>query len=82
MRNQFRGQIGLAVAFYDDMLANWPADYESNAGASEDLREEFAAKKRRIPLLHRNGGFYLLSPRSERLYRVDSAKLPRFGPYR
>ena len=70
------------IAFYDDMLAKWPADYESYAGASEDLREEFAAKKRRIPLLHRNGGYYLLSPRTERLYRVDPAKLPRFGPYR
>ena len=70
------------ITFYDDLLAKWPTDYESYAGASEDLREEFANKKRRIPILHRNGGFYLLSPRSERLYRIDPARLPRFGPYR
>ena len=70
------------IAFYDDLLAIWPDDYESYAGASQNLREEFTAKKRRIPILHRNGGFYLLSPRSERLYRVDPARLPRFGHYR
>ncbi len=70
------------VATYDVILAQWPDEYESYAAASEDMRAHFAAQGRRIPLLHRRGGFYLLSPRSERLERVPPQRLPRFGPYR
>lgn len=70
------------VATYDVILAQWPDEYESYAAASEDMRAHFAAQRRRIPLLHRRGGFYLLSPRSERLERVPPQRLPRFGPYR
>ena len=70
------------VATYDVILAQWPDEYESYAAASEDMRAHFAAQRRRIPLLHRRGGFYLLSPRSERLERVLPQRLPRFGPYR
>jgi hypothetical protein len=69
------------IAIYDDLLARWPAEHESYAGASEDMREHFASQRRRIPLLHRNGGNYLLSPGSERLYRVSPDRFPRFGPY-
>jgi len=70
------------VRFYDDILAKWPDDFESYAAHSEEMREEFGAKKRRIPLLHRNGGFYWLSPGSERLERVAPERFKRFGPYR
>ena len=70
------------IQVYDEILALWPEDYESYAGTSEQLRAEYASRGRRIPLLHRNGGYYLLSPRSERLYRVPPERLPRHGPYR
>jgi hypothetical protein len=46
------------------------------------MRENFIQARRRIPLLHRAGGFYLLSPRSGRLRPSDPAKYRRFGPYR
>ena len=69
-------------AFYDGMFALWEEEFDSYAGLSEMMREHFAARKRRIPILHRNGGAYLLSPGSGRLRRVDPDRLPRFGPYR
>ena len=46
------------------------------------MRVAFTARHRRIPLLHRNGQDYLLSPGSERLTRVNAVQFKRFGPYR
>jgi hypothetical protein len=70
------------VRVYDQLLAIWDEDFESYAALSEEMRAQYAAQKRRIPILHRNGGIYLLSPRSERLARIPPERLPKFGPYR
>jgi len=70
------------IQTYDRLLADWPDEFDSYAALSEDMRDHFGGQRRRIPLLHRRGGFYLLSPGSERLQRVDPEFLPRFGPYR
>lgn len=69
------------VQVYDALFGGWPEEFESYAIKSEQMRLHFAALKRRIPLLHRSGSFYLLSPGSERLQRVPVERLPRFGPY-
>jgi hypothetical protein len=70
------------VRTYDELFSLWPDEMESYAAHSEEMREYFAARKRRIPLLHRNGGDYLLSPRSERLARVSSDQFAKHGPYK
>ena len=70
------------VRVYDELLAYWDAEFESYAVCSEDMRLEFAAHRRRIPLLHRNGGYYLVSPVSERMERVKPEQFKRFGPYK
>lgn len=67
---------------YDVLLADWPDEYDSFYYLSEDMRAHFLKLGRRIPILHRNGGYYLLSPKSERLVRVNPQQLPRFGPYK
>ena len=74
----YRGEF---IHFYDEMFSLWPEEFESYAALSEDMRTAFASQKRRIPILHRNGGMYLLSPASERLTRVDFSALRKFGPY-
>ncbi len=70
------------VQVYDALLARWPAEFDSYAACSEEMRQAFARARRRIPLLHRNGRDYLLSPASERLQRSAPEKFRRFGPYR
>jgi hypothetical protein len=70
------------IRTYDALFEQWPDDMENYATYSEEMREHFAGQKRRIPLLHRNGGFYLLSPSSERLRRVTPEQFRRYGPYR
>jgi hypothetical protein len=70
------------IQAYDDLFSLWPHDIESYAILSEDMRAYFALQKRRIPILHRNGHLYLLSPKNERLHRATPEKLKKFGPYR
>ena len=66
---------------HDRLFAFSQAAFESYQLHSEHMRAHFQEQRRRIPLLHRSGGWYLLSPASERLRRVPPESLPRFGPY-
>jgi hypothetical protein len=70
------------VQVYDELFAKWQDELDSYAILSEQMRNHFASQKRRIPILHRNGGYYLLSPGSERLQRITTEHLRRFGSYR
>ena len=70
------------VRTYDELFALFQEEFDSYAAHSEEMRAHFIEQKRRIPILHRNGGVYLLSPASERMVRVEAGKLARFGPYR
>ena len=69
------------VQAYDELLDRSREDFESYMLLSEQMRAHFADQKRRIPILHRNGGYYLLSPGSERQRRVTSTALKQFHPY-
>ena len=69
------------VKTYDKVFSTWLEDLDSYAQLSEEMREHFITIRRRIPLLHRNGADYLVSPASGRLQRCDLVKLQKFGPY-
>lgn len=70
------------VRTYDHIFALFQSEFESYALRSEETREHFASKRRRIPLIHRDGGYRLISPGSERVRVVEVVQLPKFGPYR
>ena len=63
------------VETHDRLFAFSQDAFDSYYVHSERMREHFA-NLRRIPLLHRNGSFYLLNPASERLVRVPVVRLP------
>lgn len=69
------------IRTYDHLFALFQSEFENYAYHSEKLRREFIRRKRRFPLLHRNGKTYLVSPGSERMSRVPVGSLPKFGPY-
>lgn len=69
------------IQTYDDLFCRIPNEFESYAATSEEMREAFAKRKMRIPLLHRNGSDYLLSPGSERLEKVSAQQFRKFKPY-
>ncbi len=70
------------IEAHDRLFALEQEVFENYAYHSERMRTHFAGQRRRIPLLRRNGGFYLLSPASERMTRVSAEELPKFGEYR
>ena len=70
------------VETHDRLFAFSQEAFDSYYVHSERMREHFANLRRRIPLLHRNGGFYLLSPSSEHLARIAAERLPKFGFYK
>jgi len=67
---------------HDQLFALFQDVFDNYAYHSEKTRAEFIKRRKRFPILHRNGGYYLVSPRNERLRRVDGACLPRLGPYK
>jgi hypothetical protein len=67
---------------YDYLFALFQDEFDNYAYHSELLRANYSQKKRRFPLLHRNGRYYLVSPISERMQPVAQASLPRFGSYK
>lgn len=70
------------VRTYDDIFALFQDEFDSYAVRSEEMRAYFVSQSRRIPLIHREGGYCLISPGSERARRADTNQLPRFGVYR
>jgi len=70
------------VQFYDDFFSIFPPAIRYYGIRSDQLRQHFITQKRSIPILHREGGYYLLRPLNERLRRVEAGRLPLFGFYR
>lgn len=68
-------------AAFDRIFEVWLEDMDSYIELSLETREHYTEIRRRIPLLHRNGYDYLVSPTSERLYRVTSDRFPCFAPF-
>jgi len=74
-RNEF-------VETYDRVFALFQDEFDNYAYHSERMRAHFAKQRRRFALLHRNRGYYLVSPYSQRLALVDVVSLPKFGYYK
>ena len=77
--DEYRAQF---LRAFDFLLANFDDVFENYARLSERLRAHSSAKRKRFPLLHRNGRDYRVSPISERMERVEASYLPRFGVYK
>ncbi|MEJ2597415.1 MAG: hypothetical protein P8Z00_03735 [Anaerolineales bacterium] len=69
------------IAAYNHLFAHMPEEKENFHYHSSRMRRLFGRRKRAIPLLHRNGGFYKVTPRNGRMRRVKPEYLPKFGPY-
>jgi hypothetical protein len=70
------------ISAYDMLFTKIPEEKVNFSYHSGRMRQLFSRKRRAIPLLHRNGGVYKVTPRNGRMRRVGPEKLPKFGPYR
>lgn len=69
------------IAAYDLLFDRYPDEEETFCAHSYQMRLVFSQRRRMIPLLHRQGGAYKISPRTGKLKRVAPHLLPKFGPY-
>jgi len=69
------------IATFERLFDLLPDERVTFQHHSAVMREVFRQRRRRIPLLHRDGSACLISPRSERLQRVPVGQLPRHGVY-
>lgn len=70
------------VTTYDLLLQNRPEERQSYREHSAKMRRVFSRWKRSIPLLHRDGGFYWITPGTGQLTPTLPGEFPRHGPYR
>jgi hypothetical protein len=70
------------VSTYDFIFEKSAVELENFKQHSQHMREIFKKKKRSIPLLHRNGDLYKITPRNEKLRRASFEHIPKFGPYK
>jgi hypothetical protein len=75
---EYRDQF---IAAYDLLFQQMPDEHENFLRHSGYMRRTFNRRRRAIPLLHRNGRAYKISPRSGRMRSVAVESLPKFGPY-
>jgi hypothetical protein len=70
------------ITAYDELFSRLPSELEEYRGFSTLMRRAFGRKGRAIPLLHRNGWFYKVTPANGRMRKIAAEKLPAFGVYR
>lgn len=70
------------ISAFDALFVAIPQEKETFRQFSIQMRRVFGRRGRAIPLLHRNGNAYKVTPRNGRLRRVPVEKLPKYGPYK
>jgi hypothetical protein len=70
------------IRTYDTLFSLQPEELEVYRRFSGTMRRVFGRRRRAIPLLHRNGSYYKITPRNGRLRRFAPERLPRFGVYK
>lgn len=69
------------VAAYDWIFENLPGELENFRYHSIIMRRVFGRRRRTIPLLHRAGGAFSVTPKDGSLASVNPEQLPKYGPY-
>jgi hypothetical protein len=69
------------IRTFDFIFSYWMDDFDSYSALSEEVRERYQSIHKRIPLLHRNGSDYLISPKNEALKKISFNQLKAHHPY-
>jgi hypothetical protein len=69
------------IAAYDHLFEQMPEEEENFRQYSILMRRVFGRRHRSIPLLHRNGRTYKITPHNGRMRSIPIDGLPKFGPY-
>ncbi len=69
------------IKTYEDLFDRMPDEKATFRDYSATARRVFSRWKRTIPLLHRDGGYYKVSPKTGRLRRTTAEQFPKHGPF-
>ena len=70
------------LAAYEAIFAEDKLEYETNRDQSAAMRRVFTRWNRNIPLIGRDGGYFVVEPRTHRIRPAQPDEFPRHGPYR
>ena len=70
------------IATFETLFQDCPAEREVFRYHSSLMRRVFSRRRRAIPLLHKNGCAYKVSPSTGRMRKVPTTASPQFGPYK
>ena len=69
------------IKTFDLIFSYWMDDFDSYEALSEEVREHYLSINKRIPLLHRNGFNYLISPKDEKMRKINLQQMKAHPPY-
>lgn len=69
------------VRAFDRIFERLPDEREAYRQHSASMRRVFSRKRRQIPLLHRDGGSFWVTPGSGELAQCDASAFPTFEPF-
>lgn len=70
------------IKAYEILFESYPEEIRNYSYYSATMRRAFERNRRAIPVLHRNGHVYKISPKVERMRRVKVESLSKFGVYK
>jgi hypothetical protein len=70
------------IAAYDWIFMKAPEEKQNFWEHSDHMRKVFSRRRRTIPLLHRDGCFYKISPKTEKINKARPEAFPKYGPYK
>ena len=69
------------LAAYEAIFAEDRLEYDVNREMAADMRRVFARKNRGIPLIGRDGGYFMVEPRTHVIRPASADEFPQHGPY-
>jgi len=79
VRHEYKVQF---IETYEKLFAHLPEERKGFQYHSAEMRRTFQSRRQTIPLLHRDGYTYKISPATEKLHRVAPESFPKYGPYK
>ena len=70
------------LAAFETIFAEDPLEFDTNRDQSADMRRLFTRRNRVIPLVGRDGGYFVVEPRTHRIRPATPDEFPRHGPYK
>jgi len=70
------------LSTYTRLFSLQPSEFETFRHHSAMMRRIFGRRHRAIPLLHRNGKFYKITPHNGKMRPVPASRLGKYGPYK